>query len=241
MSALKPSNLCLLIYLDETGQEELKDQQYPIFGIGGCAVLCQTTHRLLDKPWREMKKVYFGNEDFSFHASSTLASATAQQRSAICHFFKNALISRFAAILRVNTVLSPELIPYQVISSAVFSMIGKICIPYPLDSIALIYESSQRGNPLFQRWFTSLRIEDEHRKQLPIHFCVMDKTVKEPGLEIADCVINTAGRHVKHFLKTGQNQPNDLYSSVFQSVHEPLVQFIDVHAALVNEEPTKPN
>ena len=236
MATLHPSNLCLLVYLDETGQEEMKDLQCPIFGMGGCAVLCGTAHRLLDEPWRMMKQDYFGNCEFPFHATSTLGSATAGQRAAVVEYFKSTLISRFAAVIRFNSFLSPTLSPYQIITAVMFNMIGKVANAYPLDSLALIFESSERGDPLVQRWFSTMRADDGHGKPLHVDFAFMDKARRDPGLEVADCIINTAGRHVRHHVRTGQRQPNELYSAVFNSVPRPLVQFIDIEGALINEK-----
>ncbi|MBI2926050.1 MAG: DUF3800 domain-containing protein [Verrucomicrobia bacterium] len=236
MSTLKPSSLCLLVYLDETGQEELRDLQNPIFGMGGCAVLCSTAHRLLDLPWRETKLTAFGDREFAFHACSTLSDATPQQRGTIRQFFRDSLISRFAAVIRINTVLSPTLTPYQAISSVMFSLIEKVCVPYPPDSLALIFESSQRGDKLVRRWFSSLRVADENNKQLPVHFCFMDKAQREPGLEVADCIVNTAGRHVRHALRTGKREAHEMFAAIFQSVPRPLVHFIDVEAALIEKK-----
>jgi hypothetical protein len=241
VSTLKPSPLCLLIYIDETGQEELRDLQNPIFGMGGCAVLCSTAHRLLETPWHEMKHTVFGDRDFGFHASSTLSGATTAQRAAVLQFFRDSLISRFAAVIRISTVISPELTPYQAISSVMFSLIEKVCIPYPLDSLALIFESSQRGDKLVQRWFSGLRVADEKNKQLPVHFGFMDKSLHEPGLEVADCIVNTAGRHVRHALKTGKSEANDMFAAVYQSVPRPLVHFIDIQSALIKKKTSPPS
>jgi len=77
----KPSDLCLLVYIYETGHELFADEKYPVFGMGGCAILSQTCHRLLDDPWRRMKKGVFGIEDRPLHASEILRSATPEQRA----------------------------------------------------------------------------------------------------------------------------------------------------------------
>src|SRR5437870_4464547 len=126
--------------------------------MGGCAVMCSTAPRLLKQPWLEMKRAAFSDCDFGFHASTTLPGATAAQRDAVRQFFRESLVSRFAAVIRISTVLSPTLTPYQAISSVMFTLIEKVCVPYPLDSLALIFESSQRGDKLVQRWFSSLRV-----------------------------------------------------------------------------------
>ncbi|GAG26739.1 unnamed protein product, partial [marine sediment metagenome] len=39
----------LLVFIDETGNEYLKDKKYPIFGLGGCAVICKDYNNLIRK------------------------------------------------------------------------------------------------------------------------------------------------------------------------------------------------
>lgn len=238
-SILNPSGLCLLHFLDETGHEQFADPQYPIFGIGGCAALAESSHRLVDVPWRQMKQKFFGSETFPLHASSTLATATAEQRQGIVTFFRENLFSRFAAVIQFDSPIPHEFPPYQIVAGTIYNRIGEIANPYPLDSLALIFEASDRGNKLAQRYFGSFRAEREGHGNLPIHRCFMKKNTQEPCLEIADFIINTAGRHVRHKMKTGLHEPNDLFTAIFQSVPKPLVSYISITSAQATPPPTK--
>lgn len=231
MPTLKPSNLCLLIYLDETGHEQFSDPHYPIFGIGGCAVLTESCHRLLEIPWRQMKKSVFGDSDTPLHASSTLRSATAEQRGGIAEFFRDMLFSRFAAVIRFDSPIPHIYPPYQIVAGTVLKRLEQLAMPYPFDSMALIFEASERGNILAQRYFGPLCCKRGNAGALPVHCGFMEKQIGEPGLEIADFVINTAGRHVRHFLKTGIHEANDLFDAIFQSVPKPLVSYIEITSA----------
>jgi hypothetical protein len=123
---LKPSDLCLLVYIDETGHELFADEKYPVFGMGGCAILSQTCHRLLDDPWRRMKKGAFGIEDRPLHASEILRSATPEQREELLRFFYNALFSRFAVVIRKDSSIPSDMIPYQIIAGALCEAITRI-------------------------------------------------------------------------------------------------------------------
>lgn len=42
---------CLLFFIDETGHETFADKNYPVFGLGGCAInlLCRSNDRGLKK------------------------------------------------------------------------------------------------------------------------------------------------------------------------------------------------
>jgi hypothetical protein len=54
---------------------------------GAVEYLSQTCHRLLDEPWRHLKKTVFGLEDQPLHASEILRVATEEQRSKLLGFF----------------------------------------------------------------------------------------------------------------------------------------------------------
>jgi hypothetical protein len=137
------------LYLDETGHELFADKNYPVFGIGGCGKLSQTCHRLLDEPWRHLKKTVFGLEDQPLHASEILRVAAEEQRSKLLGFFFHGLFSRFAVVIRLDSSIPQNTIPYQIVAAAICGRaIHKIAVPYPLDSMALIFEDSQRGNRL---------------------------------------------------------------------------------------------
>lgn len=54
---LSPS--CLLVFVDETGDEGLGDPNYPIFGLGACVVLESDYGSLVRSPWNLMKEELF--------------------------------------------------------------------------------------------------------------------------------------------------------------------------------------
>ncbi len=63
-----PSN-SLLIFIDETGNEDLSDPNNPTFGRGGCgALLTEYKHRI-SKPWKRLKRERLGGATKHFHAA----------------------------------------------------------------------------------------------------------------------------------------------------------------------------
>jgi hypothetical protein len=44
-----------MFFTDETGHEEFADPNYPVFGLGGCAIPAAAIDLNLRQPWREMK------------------------------------------------------------------------------------------------------------------------------------------------------------------------------------------
>jgi len=48
----------LLIFIDETGDEDFSDPKNPTFGRGGCGALMPEYKRRIAKPWRRRVKPY---------------------------------------------------------------------------------------------------------------------------------------------------------------------------------------
>jgi hypothetical protein len=62
-----------MVFIDETGNDTLSDKRYPIFGLGGCAVLASDYEMLINIPWNNLKKNYFrGQTSHCMHQNSTL-------------------------------------------------------------------------------------------------------------------------------------------------------------------------
>jgi Protein of unknown function (DUF3800) len=69
---------CLLFFIDETGHETFADKNYPVFGLGGCAINSSSAAAAIAEPWRAMKAAHFGGEDVPLHAN--------ELRNPICGF-----------------------------------------------------------------------------------------------------------------------------------------------------------
>src|ERR1700694_3004897 len=78
---------CLMFFVDETGHETFADPQYPVFGLGGCALLAAAIDPVLRTPGRNMKALHFGGADIPLHASD-LRDPTPQQLEALGAFFR---------------------------------------------------------------------------------------------------------------------------------------------------------
>jgi hypothetical protein len=67
---------CLLFFIDETGHETFADKNYPVFGLGGCAINSSSAAAVIAEPWRAMKAAHFGGEDVPLHANELRSPTT---------------------------------------------------------------------------------------------------------------------------------------------------------------------
>ena len=89
---------CLLVWIDETGEEQFSDPKYPIFGLGGCAVLAGDYGRCLASPWRDLKAKHFGGANVHLHATE-LQQPGNKQLDALGEFFRSGQFCRVATVL----------------------------------------------------------------------------------------------------------------------------------------------
>jgi hypothetical protein len=75
---------CLMFFCDDTGHEDFRDRNYPVFGIGGCGIMAGAIEPVLKQPWRAMKAEHFGGPDVPLHASK-LSRPTQSQLDAPIH------------------------------------------------------------------------------------------------------------------------------------------------------------
>lgn len=69
----------------------------------------------------------------------------------------------------------------------------------PCKAVALVVESSQRADPMLKQHFGELKLENRELV-LPVQYWLMPKSAAEPGLEIADFIINAAGSQTRRHL-----------------------------------------
>jgi hypothetical protein len=95
---------CLMFFVDDTGHEDFADPNFPVFGLGGCALLPAAIDQNLRQPWRRMKERHFGGLDVPLHASE-LRSPSRDQLAALAHFFREQVFGRFAVTMTTESRL----------------------------------------------------------------------------------------------------------------------------------------
>lgn len=217
--SLEPS--CLMVFIDETGNDRLCDERYPIFGLGGCAVLASDYENLIGIPWDNLKNNYFRGADEPLHASE-LNSPTSEQLKALNDFFKNNNFARVAGIVCKNTVIDNIGI-YEIAALFLLERIAEIRMGN-ITSVALIIEESSRDRKLVKQYFTKHKIKTENG-EIPNRYFLSGKSLNLSGLEVADFIIHTAGAQVRNrFIHKIEKDRKD-FEVIFNGVDEKLTSF----------------
>jgi hypothetical protein len=221
---------CLMFFVDETGHEDLSDPNYPIFGLGGCAVMAGALDDALRKPWRAMKKRHFGGANVKLHAAH-LRDPTTAQLAALADFFATQSFGRFAVTITAKTRLPYDVKPYELMPNVVrnrWTELASRCQPTPLE-VALLHEASNRGDELVERYFgpSLVRVAD-HR--IPVHHGFLNKG--DEALEVADFIVQAAGRQA-HRWAAGSRRLRKDFKAVFHA--NPLwSSFMSIDSAVLD-------
>jgi hypothetical protein len=181
----------LMVFVDETGGESLTDDRFPVFGLGGCAVLAADYHYLIDGPWRRLKKDFGKGADEPIHASETQLSGQGAQ--AFGRYFANCPFFRFASLATRNFANEAGAGLLELICGSLVTQVAALgnrtrVIP---DVVAYVIEHSQ----LAERINTQLSVafgSGETSKIEPVRFFTR-KQACVSGVEVADFPMHTAG------------------------------------------------
>jgi hypothetical protein len=221
---------CLLLFVDETGHEHFADAQFPIFGLGGCAVMGSQYDEAIRHPWQEIKIRHLGSVDRPVHARD-LRNLPSEAMQAFAEFFQSGAFARFAIVLKNTTLLPEGMEPYQVAAPALMKRIESVAKWQPMTSIAIVFEASARGDRLAARYFSLYDMQEERDGTtipVPITLLRMAKSTREPGLEVADLIVHAAGAQVNSRLRGKIGNRKD-FAAIFEGVHSHLCSFIEIN------------
>ncbi|HKP47757.1 MAG TPA: DUF3800 domain-containing protein [Pyrinomonadaceae bacterium] len=222
---------CLLLFIDETGHERFADALFPIFGMGGCAEMGSSYQDVVRLPWHEMKDQFFGGRDKPLHASELRHPI-----EAIANFFRVYDFSRFCAISNNRTDIDDSLLPYHATGATLVERIRRIATHYPFNSIAMIFEASDRTDMLAARFFPQFTFAVDG-VEVPIEYRRMNKSLCEPGLEVADFIVHTAGAQVRDQLIgkcDGERKFRKDFDCVFHTADKRRSDYLLIDRVLVN-------
>jgi hypothetical protein len=206
---------------------------HPVYGLGGCAALAGDLERVIRAPWRELRKRVTGLPDTPLHAHAFAGFATAENIAAIAEFFRVHPFARFGAIISTDTTLADEMRPVPTIAKVLQARIVDIARWTNFDSVAVVFESSQRADELIEAAFQGFAIAEENTS-IPVECHFMRKEHAEPALEVADFVMHAVGRQARQNLKKRGDCVPD-FCATFHAVDHKLASFMEVASVTFNE------
>jgi hypothetical protein len=219
-----------VVTIDESGDDALADPQFPIFGLGACAVLLRDYQTQIGAPWLEMKDAVFGGRQLPLHAAD-LRHPTAHQINGLNQFFGSRAFARLGTFLTKTALLGAPLTRYQTVSHVLGKQISRVAAVLPCDSVALIVESSEKYDEQFYEVFGALqlRVESEnHIEDIPIELYRARKSPLIPSLEVADFVAHTAGTATRAALRGQIPADRPDMAHVFGLLKPPMSQYMRI-------------
>lgn len=215
----------LLVFIDETGNEYLKDKEYPIFGLGGCAVICKEYNNSIRITWNKMKDTFFDGKENKLHAKDFFQPKKIQI-NAISDFFKKNKFARVAAVMSNKTINNTEYDIYNLVTSALYKRVLDVAKWTRFNRVIFILEDSERCNSLAKKYFPSYKFEEYDNKlnkkigiSSEYFFCSKEKV--EPGMEVADFIIHTAGTQLRDRISKKNLKRKD-FEVVFNGIDKKL-------------------
>ncbi len=211
----------LLVFIDETGEEKFSDNNNPLFGLGGCAVMEPMYSQEIRLPWNRLKEKHFDIEK-ALHAADLYQPSVEQVRS-LASFFKEGSFLRFASIVTEKAELPPLFNPFQIVAYSVCKRIVDLVNINDLrpSRFVFLFEHSDRGNKLARRYFDTISFKYESGIPVPFKAGFVKKANREPGVEIADFIIHTAGAQSRVGLSTYRKD----FRATFVDIDRSLMSF----------------
>jgi hypothetical protein len=178
----------MVFFIDETGHEELAESHH-VFGMGGCAALAQDLDRLIQSPWKRIRKAVAGDEEAPLHATELNAKLTPEQQALVGAFFTDNSFRRIGVASTVNTKLVGEIALMNAVALTLAKRIVEVVRWSPASSIAVIFEHGDRIAKKLEEILSSVGFWEDG-KSIPVDWRFMDKG-NDPSLDVADFIANT--------------------------------------------------
>jgi hypothetical protein len=121
-----------------------------------------------------------GDPDAPLHAADL--DYTPKNLSAVSAFFKSSGFARLGVAPSNKTSFAVDMHTMAPVMGMLKQHIARLASALPCTTIALIFESSERADPLVQEHFGELGLMEEGRP-IDVEHCFMPKSAGEPCLE----------------------------------------------------------
>ena len=195
---LTPDADDLLIFIDETGHETFAGSQ-GFYGLGGC-VVGAAAYAYLKAKWGEVRQAINGDPNAPLHGSKITVDGKAEDFAALSTFFLDRAFLRIGVTTTKAVGLPLGMHPCVPVLGQLKEEVSVVAAMRPYKSVWMIFESSQRADPIIENCFPQL-IPMNGFPPPPIVKRRMPKSSNEPGLEVADFIVGAAGSQVKRRLR----------------------------------------
>ena len=241
-STITCPDFSLMVFVDETGHEELSDKDFPFFGYGGCLTFAVDYSNAIVNPWKAVERA-FPFDMLPLHASSLKpARLTNAHFEALNGFFSENVFGRFAAICSDKTSwvgTQEETIFYMIV--AVNKRIHEIMqtiLNHGLivSEIFMFIEHSKRTADKIAEYFSRCNFKFGSQPVV-VHRYFMTKALNEPGLVVADFIAHTASTTVRstHRGKVPKYLERLDFQSVFYPNDDRWSSFLEVNEVKYDE------
>jgi Protein of unknown function (DUF3800) len=219
----------LVVFIDETGAEDYRDPNNPTFGRGGCAALGSEYKNLIKRPWRRLKRDRMGGAMKPFHATEFEQSRPTKAHITGINRFLRQPFWRFAVMSDGRTELPPGVDGHRAVSLVTVRFVTQLVARYDVNRVALVFESSERGDKLVERDFdlANMKLVNRAGARVEVEGCFMEKNRMEAGLEVADLVAHTAGRQRRHEMAEKPGRAKDFEQMYWHSPIPPAFMSIN--------------
>jgi hypothetical protein len=228
---LKPNTV--VFYVDESGDQQLNDQQHPIFAFGGVACSFDF-HFPIARGWQAMKAKNFPQVKGALHAKTHLRDRLSEtKRLAVLNAMPDEQLGRFGTVITSSTVVPLEWVftvactelamGFASVTEGMIQL-GQWKVP---GRVVAVFEHSTPLAKHIEQHFTGLELEVGGHA-IPVEGSFMPKSVVNPFLEMADFVASTIGKNVKYQQEHDPSGCTLNFQALFRKVGLPLAPYKEV-------------
>ena len=188
----------LLVFVDETGQEDFADPSAPFFGLAGCVCAAGDYGKAVDAPWQAVEQL-FPAEMLPLHAVDLRPKEMKpEQLTAIDQFFATGIFGRFATVAKADIENETTVSLLQLLVQQTFQRILDLIKKSGRDfsQVVIVIEHSERLDTQYANYFHSNHLHRKDGTPVPAFVCTQAKSSGEDfmrGLCVADFLAHTAG------------------------------------------------
>ncbi len=229
----------LIVFIDESGNEKLKDKNNPIFAVGGFCCYVKTFIEDINREWNNIKLKNFDTKGCFLHASEIDINNTKLIYD-ISSFFNKITFARFAYSYGCNTYNNTILNNAQIIANYIATTIIDFNLEiYKSNNICILVEKFSKRAYSYLKYlkdvFKIIQDAKKIEKKYIINIFNSNKKILVSGNEVADFIVQAAGGQAKRFNQGNTNLRKD-YISVFNKIDKKYIKYFHSIGHKINND-----